>query len=159
VVPGHATLITGRKPKLFHELCGSQGLLTVEHHFPFIIDFHAAKGPQDRIGKPRRVAESMAQSLANGHAEFLELLASGGMLFPGIRQLSDASLLKDILAVCVGATTEEVRHATGHTVHLYRVHNERIKLVTTEFRNERIVVFQATSVELRVVIVELQDIG
>src|SRR5215471_5623767 len=63
VVPGQATLVTGRKPKLFQELYGSQGLLAVEYDFAFVIDFHAAKGPHERIGKTGRVTKSMAQGL------------------------------------------------------------------------------------------------
>src|SRR5262249_41147179 len=125
----------------------------------FIVDFHAAKGPHERIGKKGRVAKRMPQALANGHTVFFEFFAGGEVLFPGIRQFVNPGLLEDILAVRMGTTTKEVRHAAGDTVNPDRVHNERIKLVTAELSNELIVVFQATSVELRVVIVELQDIG
>src|SRR5215470_15461952 len=59
VVPGQATLITGRKPELFQELYSRQGLLAVEDDFAFVVDFHTAKGPHERIGKKGRVAKRM----------------------------------------------------------------------------------------------------
>src|SRR5262249_43141823 len=94
-----------------------------------------------------------------GHAVFFEFLASGEVLFPGIRQLVDANLLEDILAVRIGTATEEVRHTAGDPVNLDRSENERINLVTTEFGNELIVIFQTTGVEVRGIIEELQNVG
>ena len=159
VVPGQTTLIARRKPELFHEIHRGARLLAVDRHFAFLVDFHAAKGPQHGIGKPWSITERMAQRLANGHAEFFQFLAGREMLFPGIGELVDPHLLENILAIGVRATPKEVRHTADDPIHLHRVHDERIKLVAPEFGNKLIVIFQTTSVEVRVVIEQLQDIG
>src|SRR5712691_2806717 len=159
VVPGQPPFIARRKPELFHEIYCSTRLLGVDDDFAFLVNFHAAKGPEHGIGKPWGIAERMAQRLADGHTELFQFLAGREMLFPGIGELVVPYLLKDILAIRVRTTPKEVRHTTGDSINRHRISDERIKFVTPEFSNELIVVFQTTGVEMRVVIEQLQDIG
>ena len=84
IVPGQTALIARRKPELFHEIHRGACLLAIDRHFAFLVNFHAAKGPQHGIGKSWRITKRMAQSLADGHAEFFQFLAGREMLFPGI---------------------------------------------------------------------------
>src|SRR5262245_33560851 len=101
----------------------------------------------------------MAEGLADGHTEFFQFFPCCEMFFPGIGKLVDPHLLENVLTIGVRTTPKEVRHTANDSVNLHRVNDERIKLVPPEFSNELIVVFETASVEVRVVIVQLQDVG
>jgi hypothetical protein len=155
VVPGQTTLIACRKPELFHEVHRGACLLGVDRDFAFLINLHTTKGPEQGVGKIWSIAKRMAQRLTNRHTEFFQLLAGREILFPGIGEFVNSHLLENILAIRVRATPEEVRHTAGDPINLHRVDDKRIKLVTPEFGDQLIVVFQPPGVEMRRVILQL----
>jgi hypothetical protein len=65
VVPGEAALVVRVLIELRHEAYRLDGFRRVEHHLAFGVDFLAAEGPQVRIGEGRRVAEGVAERLAD----------------------------------------------------------------------------------------------
>ena len=66
----------------------STRLLRVEHDLALGVDLLAAEGPQQRIGEGRRVAEGVAERLADRALCRLQLLADLVVLLPGLRETS-----------------------------------------------------------------------
>src|SRR5947209_2537500 len=73
--------------------------------------FFAAPRPQLRIGESRRIAEAVADRLANRLTLGLELLAGRAVLVPGLRKLVVADRLVPRLAIGILVAEDAPRHA------------------------------------------------
>src|SRR5262245_8431957 len=132
VVPSQTTLITRRKPKLFHEIHRGAGLLAVDRDFAFLVHLQATTGPEHGIGKASSITERKPQRLANVHTKLFQFLAGREVLFPGVGQFVDPHLLENILAIRICTTSKKVRHTADDAVNRHRISDERIKFVTSE---------------------------
>src|ERR1051326_1617694 len=75
VVPGEAALVERILPERLHELHRFDGLLGIQDHLAFFVDLFAAPRPEIRIAEGRRVAEGVAERLAERATLGLQLLA------------------------------------------------------------------------------------
>ena len=82
---------------------------------PDLVDLHAAEAPQQRIGEGRRVAEGVAERLADRQVVVLELPADLEILVPGVGH-GETQLLEHVLAVDDRVADVEQRHAPGDPV-------------------------------------------
>ena len=78
---------------------------------PLVVDLLAAQRPQERIGERRRIAEGVAERLADRAALGLQLLADLAILLPGLGELLRADLLEPRLAIGDHAADDGPRHA------------------------------------------------
>src|SRR5260370_11194956 len=93
VVPGEPAFIAGVLPECLHELHRFDRALAVDHDLlAACVHLGAAEVPEQRIGEGRRVAEAVAQGLADRLALGLELLAPFPPLVPRLRELLDPHL-------------------------------------------------------------------
>src|SRR5262249_36483549 len=87
VVPGPAALVAGVLPEGLEELHGLQRALGVDRDLLTAgVDLGAAEVPEERIRERGRVAEAVAQRLADRLALGLELLADVAILVPRLRE-------------------------------------------------------------------------
>jgi hypothetical protein len=100
VVPGEAALVMRVLPERGHELDRLDRLLAVEHDGLAVgLDLLAAPRPQVGIAERRRVAEGVAERLADRPALGLQLLAGLAVLLPGVGKLVVADFLEPRFAV------------------------------------------------------------
>src|SRR5437879_3563100 len=99
VVPRQAAFVERVLPEALHELDRVQGLPGLENRLPLLVDLLAAEGPQIGIAEGRRVAEGVAERLAERAALGFQLLAGVVVLLPGLRNRAVADFIDPRFAV------------------------------------------------------------
>ena len=161
VVPGEAAFVVRFLPERGHEAHRLHRLLGVERELALLVDLLAAERPQVRIAEGRRIAESVAERLADRPALGFELLAGVAVLLPGFRKLVVADVLEPGLAVGDLGADHRPRH---RDVFLAVVGVAAGELVVGALRlgdgfGDVAHVGDARRVELRMVVVQHHDVG
>ena len=112
------------------------GALGIDHHgLAVLVDLLATEAPQQRIAERRRVAEGVAERLADRQVVVLQGSADLEILVPGVGH-PEAQLLEHVLAVDDGVADVEQGHAPGDAVHGRGAAGPLVRLVAQQLRHE-----------------------
>ena len=162
VVPGEAALVHGVLPQARHELDRFDvSLVLITDRLAVGIDLLAAPRPHVRIGEARRVAEGVAQRLAERPALGLQLLADLAIALPGVGELGRADLVEPRLAIGDHAADHRPRHAHEHlAVAADRAGvGEQAAFALADFLGELAHVDDAVGVEIGLVVERHDQVG